>query len=506
MKQNQIRPSTVALLAFCLLYAVSLTLFFLLPVQQRHGRVWSGYYLLLVDPDSDCAQLVERLNAARFERVIAACTATVSLNRFGSLESVPLPRVEARLDPVDPRLDPYMRSLPDWFQTTSNGRPAAIVYLASRENPWLAYRSVAGALSDDGTWWRFAEWDLHGALVFSALFGLIALLLVMRGRGYRTAALAAALPWLPWIVFGGLPAFGVAVSVYCSAVVTMEVVARAVRDRRHGPLVAGLAWLTTAVVVSLLVYPGNGFYGRLAVVAGSSGSAAAVLTLLLLRRHRYRVSEHRLFTPLPMMRTRRWRRIAAPGVLRAVLVLALSAPLLYAVVPQPKLPHLPEPEPIDGDHHSFETLHRLADHGAAEALPNLSHYVAHRAFQEAFMYRRDWGVPQQDEVLTRPRFLPNQTRMERSDETVVEYTRAWLDRVLRESPRYGVEAILLAQPAPVQVVRRPKSKVYFDRSFLARHAILMIVVAAPFLVHAAARRRTRYSGRVLLQRSNRQYA
>ncbi len=504
MKQNQFWLSTAALLALCLLYAVSLTLFFLLPAQQRHGRIWSGYYLLLVDADTDCEQLVERLNAARFERVIAACTATVALNRFGSLETVPLPTVAARLDPVDPRLDPYIRSLPDWFRTTSNGQPAAIVYLASQENPWLAYRSLAGTLNDDGTWWRFAEWDLHGALVFSAVFGLIALLLIVRGRGYRTAALAAALPWLPWIVFGGLPAFGVAVSVYCSAVVAIEVVARSVRDRRHGPLVAGLAWLTTAVAVSVLVYPGNGFYGRLAVVAGSSGTAAVVLALLLLRRRYYRSSEHRLFTPLPMTRTR--RRIAAPGVLRVVLVLALAAPLLYAVLPQPEVPHLPEPEPIHGDHNSFETLHRLADHRAAEALPNLSDYVAHRAFQEGFMYRRNWGVPQQDEVLTRTRFSPGQTRLERSDETIVEYTRAWLDRVLRESPRYGVEAILLAQPTAVQVVRRPKSKVYFERSFLSRHAILMIVVAAPFFVYAAAGRRDRYTGRALLQRSNRQYA
>ncbi|TVR30033.1 MAG: hypothetical protein EA404_13365 [Spirochaetaceae bacterium] len=506
MKQNQSQPSTAALLALCLLYAVSLTLFFLLPAQQRHGRIWSGYYLLLVDPEADCEQLVERLNAARFERVIAACTATVALNRFGSLETVPLPTVAARLDPVDPRLDPYIRSLPDWFRTTSNGQPAAIVYLASEENPWLAYRSLAAALNDDGTWWHFAEWDLQGALVFSAVFGLIALLLIVRGRGYRTAALAAALPWLPWLVFGGLPAFGVAVSVYCSAVGTMEVGARAVRDRRNGPLLAGLAWLTIAVAVSVLVYPGDGFYGRLAVVAGSSGTAAAVLALLLLRWRDYRLSEHRLFTPLPITRTRRWRRMAAPGVLRAVLVLALAAPLLYAVLPQPEVPHLPEPEPIDGDHHNFETLHRLADHRAAGALPNLSDYVAHRAFQEAFMYRRDWGVPQQDEVLTRPRFVRNQTQLERSDETIVEYTRAWLDRVLRESPRYGVEAILLAQPAAVQVVRRPKTKVYFGRSFLARHAILMIVVAAPYFVYAAAGRRASYSGRALLQRSNRHYA
>ncbi|TVQ37966.1 MAG: hypothetical protein EA384_10785 [Spirochaetaceae bacterium] len=495
-----------ALCALGCLYLASLALFVLLPAQQRHGRIWSGFYMVLVDRHAACEPLVERLNGAGFDQVIAKCTATVSINSFGSQETLPLSRITARLDPVDPRIDPYVRALPAWFQTTLTGEPAAIMYLAGEQNPWFTYRRVAAALRDAGVWWRFPEWELRGAFVFAAAFALIAMMVTLRCRRCRTAVLAAALPWPAWVFFGGLPAFGVAVTVYIAAAVGMDALDSALRERRRGVLRLALLWLIAVTSVAFMTHPENGVHGRLPLLAGSAGVAAVVALWAVLRERRYRLVEHRLFTPLPITRLRGVRLTPVLGILPAVLLVAAAAPLAYVALPRHETPRIPEPEAVSGDYRSFDTLQRLFVYNGEGMPPNLSAYVTHRAFQEAFMYRRDWGMPQYGEVLARQRFARNGPILERTSEVIVEYTPDWLDRVLRESPPGGVEAILLAQPEPTRVVLRPKSRLYFDRSFLVRHAILMTVMAAPLLVYAAFRIRERFRNRGLMQRSYRQYA
>lgn len=490
------------------LFLFSLMLFFLHPSVQRHGRVWQGYYLLLVDRDVQCEQIVARLANAGFEHVVAECTVTVSLNAFDSLESVPLSRIAVRLDPVDPRFDPYMRDLPAWFRATLGDDSMSIIYLATEDNPRTAYRRTAAALSGSDVRWVFPEWERRGAWVFGIAFLLLPTITVLRLKGLRVAAVAAALPWVGWVLHGGLPAFGAAVVVYGAVVLFMHRARHALREGRGERLLRDGFVLLAVVLTVVVSVPHGGYLSRLPVVAAATGSLAVLLLLVLLRRERYRNTDHALFTPLPLLSRR--HAASAPGdvaLLAPALILAILAPLVYVAVPSSATaPEIPEPEPLVGTLHSFETLQQLSNSTGPGNPPNLADYVAHRAFQEAFMYRAEWAVPRGGERVVRQRVAQNGGQLERTNETIVEYTPEWLDRVLQQSAVSGVEAIQLAQPYPTRVVLRRKSRLYFQRSFLARYAILVAVIAAPLVVSTAKRVVPRQRRVGLGYRSNRQLA
>lgn len=495
----------VALLA--ILFIFSLALYVLQPSAQRHGRVWQGYYLLLVERDAPCELIVQRLAEAGFDRTVAECTVTVSLNTFGSLERIPLSRVGVRLDPVDPRFDPYMRGLPAWFYTTLGDAPKSIIYLASDQNPWTVYRRTASALSGSGLRWSLPEWERRGVWVFGIAFLLVTVFTAARARGMRVAAAAAALPWLGWVLFGGLPAFGAAVAVYLTAVLLTQRALCALRDERSGILYREALYLLLVVLVVVALVPHGGNLSRLSVIASTAGTLAVLLILLLLRRERYRTTDHALFIPLPLLSNRATVRSSDVFLLVPALILVILAPLVYAAASDSATtPQIPEPEPLVGSMHSFETLQRLSNNSAQGSPPSLADYVAHRAFQEAFMYRAVWALPRSGERVVRQRVAQNGGRLERTNETIVEYTPEWLDQLLNESTVSGVEAIQLAQPYPARVVLRQKSRLYFDRSFLARHAILVAVIALPLVAYASKRAVLKQRRLGLSYRSYRQLA
>ncbi len=508
MKNSHVnRPLGLQLALLGIVFLLSLAVYFLHPSVQRHGRVWQGYYLLLVERNAPCEQIVERLSDAGFDRLVAECTVTVSLNAFGQLEAVPLARVEARLDPVDPRFDPYIRNLHAWFRTAVADEPKSIIYLATDENPWTAYRRVAAALSGSGVQWSFPEWERRGVRVFGLAFLLLTGVTVIQAKGMRLAAAAAALPWVGWVLFGGLPAFGAAVVIYAAVALLTQRALHALRNGRRAVLHRESVALLPLLLIVVVSVPYGGYLSRLPVIAASAGSLSVLLLLLLLRRERYRNTEHALFTPVPLLSGRAQGPLKDVALLVPALVLAIIAPLVYAAVPNSEVaPRIPEPEPLVASRHSFETLELISNNIVGGGPPGLAEYVAHRAFQEAFMFGAEWGLPSGGERVVRHRVAQNEGQLERTNETIVEYTPQWLETVLNDTAATGVEAIQLAQPNPARVVLRQKSRLYFHRSFLARHAILVALIAAPLLVCFVKRAVPRRRGLGLRYRSYRQLA
>ncbi len=486
---------------------------------------WLGHSALVVEASVPCELVVVRLVEAGIEPVIAECTTTVSINGFGRMVEYPLTAVPLRFDPVDPRVDPYIRGLPRWFRTTMNDAPAAIYYLAAEDRSIRLYRRVAAAMEGLDASWRMPEWNHGRNLVFPLGFGVLVLLVFAHARGFRWAVIPAAAALLPLNAVGSLSAFAaagsllVAWSLGCGGGLP-QLRARSVSGRSgrlvvvHASVRALLPVLGMVVMVSV-VHPAEA-HEVASLLLGLAGLVGVTGAVTAFRVYRYRRCEHRLFVPVAIASSK--PPVVLPVIVPLAIAVALAVPVAQRWLPAPSEIVLPQPAPevLPSAELTLSSLAQiwpprgeapadLADRrDSAGAPPDLAAFVAHRAFQEGFMYRRPFDLPARNEEFSLPRFIQNDVAVEQTVETVAVYDDAWLARVFSERPSHTVEAILIAQNAPVRVEMRSVGAVYSSPVSLVRHVALLMMLVLPYALRWVGTHLFRTHA--LVQRSNRQHA
>ena len=87
---------------------------------------WRGWYLLLYHEDA--APAVEAALRAASPGSVSRAAATARIDAFSAIETLPVSALEARLDPLDPRADAWLKGVGGYFQAV-NGGPVAVAYV-----------------------------------------------------------------------------------------------------------------------------------------------------------------------------------------------------------------------------------------------------------------------------------------------------------------------------------------------------------------------------------------
>ena len=190
--------SRILLVSTTLLSAAVLTLslsILMLSPERIARRMWKKYYTLHIEKSETAEQLIlQILESRRFEAVVSRYTSQTSFNTFDGFVSVPIHRVADRLDPLDPRFDPYMQRLGKLFSIDS-GRSWEVVYLLSDRNPLSTYLALREILRVANLKWRLIEFEPSRAVLQVLLCILYLSILVFKGSdgSIRSAILLAAL-------------------------------------------------------------------------------------------------------------------------------------------------------------------------------------------------------------------------------------------------------------------------------------------------------------------------
>lgn len=449
-------------------------------------QVWRGYYTLLIWDDSAAepgaaAEAAHRLRAAGFDAVVTAATARERVTTFGGYEWVAIADLDARLDPLDPRYDPYLRRVAGWFAAETRAGAAQVIYVASALPPGYFAARVGWALRHGGVRWRSADlpWPQTGL----ALLLFVAGAALMVGRRDACAPrwwrLLLALPWVPLIVHGALPAAFAALPAFAAACwwagSVMGAAPRGPGRRRGGRHAAAalLALLGSVAVLALAAPdqpPGSGMplallpgadLRRVAIylLAGGAWSAALTGAGLLCRL---------LPAPAAVARLRGGKAsggsasgagdgsaVAAAGLgarLPGGFVPSLALCLLgiAMVLPAGGSELLPRPLPVAaGAGFRLAELPAL-NTGGARALPALSHYAAHAAYQETLQYGRPFALPGPDERVTVDHYRRGgDGRVQHAEVEVARFSDDWLQALLAAAPPASVPALFAAQGRPV---------------------------------------------------------
>jgi hypothetical protein len=473
------------------------------PIGQERLQLWDGYYTLLVDERVAESEVLERLGEKDIRTVLSSRTARVSFHSFEGMEEVSVSALDSRFDPRDPRLDPYMESLPRFFTAEAPSGSSAVYYLMAEEGPVATYLRIASALAGVQGEWQLVGWDWLGGALALALFALMAAAAVVVSREGKVWLALGAVPWLPVTLIGGMPYLAPATLLYLAWCYAMEGLIPSLRefvqyrritvDRRELIWRVGMLF-AVIIVVSLF----RGIDDGLGAVWSPLAADLAVIAMLLTGYHfRRTVHEHRVFLPSRILRRNPFRRRSVSTVYLPLLpwlgLVLIAAPLAYGQLIDTRGPSLPQPQPIrHADDFSYDSLRRVWEWGHEGSMPTFARYVAHRAYQEAYLYDPTFALPKPGETVTLSRFSAEGERMTKRREVVVRYDEGWLDRVQRGASAGTVAGVLAAEGKPTGVVHRAVRQIYWQPLQRLRQISLVVTVLAPmFVIHSAMVRTAR---------------
>jgi hypothetical protein len=428
----------------------------LISPERIDRRTWNGYHTLHIEDSEITEQLILRIaESGRFQAVVSRFTAEISFNTFAGFVSVPIHHLPDRLDPLDPRFDPYMQRVGKLFSIAS-GNSWEVVYLRSDRNVLTTYLYLRGLLGRRDLQWKLIEFAPVRAVtkLFLVALYLAVLLLMASGGSIRTALLLAALPWLLLV---GISDFSVLLAFFLVMPAWVHIFehlysARYLRSSGGSPGLFEVfarpgAALIVAAGLAMLLNASGPFAGMLLAMAG--GVAAAIfLYCFFIARDSLRA--HQPFRPLPILRRLRPRRAPLPPEITLHLLLAFLVLFSYPLLRLTMAVAGPEPatirmQSIGEQGLSWRSLEALADYAGPGGIPNLADYLTHRAYQESLIFGRPYAFPTPGErvLISDYRVDPQSSRILKTFRVVKQFKESWLYETL-EAARPGSVARLFA--------------------------------------------------------------
>ena len=471
--------------------------------EPRKEQVWSHWTVLLV-PFGEDASLVQDLLEKNGIKVVSRYNQTINLQNYGRLKPVYLKDYETLLEPLDPRIDPYMRNLDRYFTARdSSGAQWEIYYLFDGDS---SLRGDKITRIFDGTDISFAlpEQENQNNLVFSLLGALFFLVMVVTNPTAWKEILLYSLPWLislgtgdPEILFSNnLAAYGMILLSREARILWKHQIEYPVEIpdllKQFARLSFPGALLLAGSLTFLLLSRRAGFLPGLFLGMGSHVFLFTAEMAFLVWRSRRRL--HRLFHPLPLVPGGKFLTIPPLGNSALIAVSLILLPLSAGLMIREADWEMPLPEntrnPV-----SWESLASEWSDSGGERLPGLQDFLAHKAYQEGFFYGGVYEFPEAGAKISRSRFAIQEGKVVEDELVLVDFNNEWFVSALDPSSLSGIPLILLSQGRVSRVRVRNLTIQKPDLLWLRGSLSFTILFVVSFHLAGAMRRRRIMYGR-----------
>ncbi|MBU8912985.1 MAG: hypothetical protein KOO61_03110 [Spirochaetales bacterium] len=466
------------------IYSLSLLFPVIVPGLYRSPAEWEPFQTVLTDRGPEEA---ERLLAqAGITEVITEHTSEVLITRFSRVESVPLSAALSQLDPRDPRRDPFIEELSRYFTTDTEGQ--SLIYIRM-DGPtwriaWVVRRALGGGSSVAG--WVPARIAIGLAMFIAASAGML-----LRSGRFRLIVVAGLIMWIPVVLASGI------VGAVGSALISfawwraLGDLSLLLEKADRGPGMIGRifrvgVWLGLTIIASFAAaWSISGIRVALMILPGVAGISAVTTFAFLFRLGGSIHRDHELFAPISILSGRPGRLAGYPVFRRspALLMMAVAFLVIPPVADRLVTPRSsPVPRQVavaHSDEISYESIGVLWSSNLADALVDLSDYVAHRAYQQSLAFGRGYAPPHEGEVVTLSRFRENDDgAYNRFSESVLVFDDVWLADAISNAPA-GITTLLASRGGTPGVVLTRERGLYSGYSQLVKHTAYVLFALLP---------------------------
>ena len=118
----------VLLITLFTVVGVSYNLSVILGGTDFHTQTWPGYYIIKIqekefsggEASRNTEKIISRLLSANIGPIISSYTSTVAITNFNDYETILIKDLGSRLDQLDPRYDPFLKRINEWFVEEQN--------------------------------------------------------------------------------------------------------------------------------------------------------------------------------------------------------------------------------------------------------------------------------------------------------------------------------------------------------------------------------------------------
>jgi hypothetical protein len=481
------------------LSGLSLTLFIFLSViilfvsSSNDKNLWKDYYTIVVSKSTTPGNLCKAFKKVPgITAIVSEESSMVRFNNLEAMEHISVAHLDERFDQLDPRYDPYMKSLPLYFRCDDG---SSVIYVASWLNRLLFFLATADILYSEGTEARFIDFDIYEQLLFPffvILFSLCFIFIYKKESRHKCTALLGFFPWLGFTLIGDMVSLICFFILYPAWFLFHEELHGSFnnymlyqwKDVKYGNLIKRVFILGGAlfacIVIRLMERSGPESFLLFLPFLGDCSLSAFTL-FIFYRRETKR--EHRIFEPAPIIKL--FHRKHLSGNIKKIpssilLFLVACSFFAYYFVRSGFIPaRLPYPlETNNRDIISFQSLENLWKTKKENYLPDLSDYIAHRSYQEGILFGAMYTLPSLNEGIFLSHYRENSDtgRIMQIYRTKQKCDKAWLEGVIGSITSKSLEGLLLSQKRPLHVSSRPVGNYYLCRFPLISSIIIFIVV------------------------------
>jgi hypothetical protein len=386
----------------------------------------------------------------------------------------------------DPRVDELMSTAGKYFSTkTEEGLPLELVYIKSKTPSVRFYFHAKMSYGKQVEDWIFPDFNIRYRIAAVFLFAVCWFFGIMIFGSLRAMAFLAGLPWMAVIVLCSPDLLASSVLNYIMFILTVKEIYpdlifylnyREIRINR-----SSLFFVSAFIVAMIASAIGHIVNGITLPPFITSIIAELILTVVYysLKSERVRRQEHRLFFPIKITAEIVSLKESAMLPTAAAAAAIILLPLFALFITEDSAAAVPVPYQAGAiDSWSWENVEYLDQ--VSDGLPDVSDLLTHTAFQQGFMYGRDYSFPSMGEKLTVGRYVTENSNIVYKEICVQEFTEDWYISIIKRGKGEGLSELLLSRQKPVGVNLKSSFNVVPAYSPLG-HIIISLSALLPIL-------------------------
>lgn len=468
-------------------------IFMICGLDMRKGDQWDQFYTIV---SSDGEAIEDFLEEEDLSSFLSLNKSVIIYNDISSLRTTSLNDVQSRFDVSDPRLDLYMERAKELFFTQSDQSEYNLVYLENSSiSIFSLYWKLSKRFSSDEIFWFISGFDPVRMVMPLCLFILYMFLFTFLSKD-KLVILAGFSGWIPFVFLYGIPAL---ISVIALSYLIY---------RNRSPILVAIV-----IVLSL-------FFLNITCGISTSFSLTFLQGLLInfylysaghsrpeksrkTRKITFRKPDHEIFSPVTIgIGTQKHvnavenRRNLFP-VAASFLFIVIISMLFEKKEDTFIFPVLEEQSDLQW------TLSDTGLTGGAHLSP--ADYVTHYAFQEGFLFSREWVYPHIEKPILYPVFQTEEKSISKSYRTQFDYSEEWFSELVAHMKYDNPAKLLFSTKSPGYIIK--KINHYNYQSFLLlKKSFCMLFLFLLFFSDGKKYKNLSFSVKSKLLRRNEQVA
>ncbi len=440
-------------------------------------QIWDGFFILMVEKRAPVEEISSELEKYVDFKVIDAYNSMITLFDYTGDRTIPVADLADYYVEEDPLYDPFLRKLPSLFSGETDGDEYSIIYVASDLSPSLFLRQISSIMSGFNYKWYLPDIKTGKSLLNIVVFILFSGILIYWNKNRLILLLPGLLPWFIYSAGSDFTGMIVSVIFLYAWSLTGSLLYRSYRHFLNfgkfesldmKKLAASLLLMLLSFIYRMVIGDHTGEVAPYFMALAAHFSSIIFYVIILVYKRRRQ--QHRIFFPVKIKNGFSFRFGFEFAVSCAFVLVILVTPL----IPGNRSPYadfkIPVPVKIEGlSDFSQRSLQVLNSHSGQSEIPDLSDYISHMSYLEIYPYGFKYKFPEQDEILTVPRFKVNNGELIEENVAVNIFTDKWYESIISDGLNSGIVTLLLSQNSPTLVKYQSESRGMVRDDYLRKH-------------------------------------